>query len=329
MNDNKLQDEEGRLLALGRYGLLDTPPDSKMDAITSLIREVLGVDICGVSLIDADRQWLKSIAGTTELKQSARKDSFCQFTIQARSPFVVEDAHSDVRFVDNPLVTGSPFIRSYAGVPLTSPDGYNLGALCVIDPKPRGFASSELALLQRFSGLVVDQMEMHTLAQRDSLTNALTRRAFAEGGRRIFAESERNQQPSALIMLDIDHFKGINDRFGHPVGDSVLTAVSAQCCSELRQSDLLGRIGGEEFAVVLANMREDAAMACAERLRSGIEGMRNRYCPSVTASFGVAPFRPGTDFDLAMAEADAALYAAKRRGRNRCVTSSSAFGLAA
>ncbi len=329
MTDATLNDEAGRLLALQRYGVLDTGRDRNFDAITGLVREVLGVNICGISLIDADRQWFKSVAGDEALRETPREDAFCHFAIQSRDAFVVKDARSDERFRNNPLVTGDPFISSYAGVPLRSPEGYNLGALCVIDSEPRVFIPSELALLARFSRLVVDQLELRTLAHRDSLTDALTRRAFSEAGRDAFSQFEQDGQPSALILLDIDHFKGVNDTFGHAVGDQVLRAVSALCRDLLRPGDLFGRLGGEEFAIIAPGSSNGDAFMCAERLRRAIEALREPGCPPVTASFGVAPWRRGADLDLAMAEADAALYAAKRRGRNRTLLSSGTFELAA
>ena len=125
---HKFEDEAGRLLALRRYGVLDTAREKNFDVITSLVREVLGVPICAISLIDESRQWFKAIVGLNA-DGTAREFAFCDHTIRSPGCFVVEDAGADPRFAANPLVTGYPKIRSYAGAPLLTPDGYNGGAL--------------------------------------------------------------------------------------------------------------------------------------------------------------------------------------------------------
>ena len=136
--DPKLNDEPARLAALDRYEVLDTPPEQPFDRITALVQTVLNVPICSVALIDAQRQWFKSCVGLTA-RQTARDISFCTHTIQEREPFYIPDAQLDTRFRENPLVTGDPFIRSYLGIPLSTPDGYNVGSLCAIDIIPRDF----------------------------------------------------------------------------------------------------------------------------------------------------------------------------------------------
>lgn len=137
-NSDKSLDEPGRLMALRRYAILDTSPEEPFDKLTQLVRDVLGVPIAAVSLIDAERQWFKSITGLTACETS-RDISFCSHAIQRQEPMMIPDATLDPRFAGNPLVTGEPGIRSYLGIPLTTPDGYNLGALCAIDLQPRSF----------------------------------------------------------------------------------------------------------------------------------------------------------------------------------------------
>ncbi|MDB5658257.1 MAG: diguanylate cyclase [Cypionkella sp.] len=141
--DRKLADEEGRLEALRRYDVLDTPPEAPFDRLTELVRSVLGVPIAAVTLVDAERQWFKSIAGLNACETSL-EISFCAHAIKKREPLVISDATLDMRFAKNPLVTGDPWIRSYLGIPLETPDGYNVGALCAIDTKPRTFPRMKL-----------------------------------------------------------------------------------------------------------------------------------------------------------------------------------------
>ena len=319
LGDPKLRDEDARLAALYRYEVLDTEPEEPFDKITSLVKAVLGVPICTISLIDRERQWLKSVQGM-EGRNTPRSVSFCTRTIQSRRPMIISDTLSHEAFRDSPLVLGPPYIRSYAGAPLQTPDGYNLGALCAIDTRPRAFDEGQIALLEDFSALVVDQLELRRIAERDFLTGGLTRRGFLGEIDKEIARFSRHGRASALVTFDIDHFKAVNDRYGHPVGDVVLKAV-ALCCEQLiRPSDSFGRLGGEEFAVLMSETTASEALLGAERLRAALTALRFDGHPGLTvsASFGVASItRPRCDPDLWLADADAALYAAKRQGRDR------------
>ena len=316
--DAQLADEPARLRALNRTGLFDTPREPEFDAITELVREVFDVPICAITLIGRDRQFFKSACGL-EISETPRSVAFCDHTIRAARVLVVEDAKLDPRFRFSPLVTSDPYYRSYAGAPLVTPDHYQIGALCVIDRRPRTFSDQSLALLQRFSALVVDAIELRTRAHEDYLTGARTRRAFTDELCIAVELQARGGQPAALVTLDIDHFKSINDEYGHAAGDEVLKAVARAVRSTLRADQPLGRLGGEEFGVLLPGASAGDALICAERMRSAIQHLAlPRYRP-VTASFGIAPLIPGQSIEQWTAASDCALYVAKRAGRNRCV----------
>lgn len=320
MTDAKLQDEPGRLAALHRYEVLDTPKESAFERITGLVKTVLNVPMCAVSLIDTDRQWFKSCVGLTA-PQTARDISFCTHTIQRREPMNIPDATMDDRFRDNPLVTGDPHIRSYLGVPLSTPDGYNVGSLCAIDVKPRDFSPEQVGVLSSFAALVVDELELRRIAQTDHLTGASTRRSFSLELEKALAQYRRSGVRAALIMLDIDHFKKINDTYGHPAGDVVLKSVAAELGKQLRSNDTLGRLGGEEFGILLRDTDGATAGDIAERFRLALERVNIDHEPklSVTASFGLSMLDESVDsVDAWMSSADGALYEAKRGGRNRC-----------
>lgn len=323
--DSKLLDEEARLAALQRYRIVDTPREERFDKITALVRDVLQVPICAVTLIDKDRQWLKSIQGL-EGEQTPREIAFCSHTIRAREPLIVPDATADDRFSSNPLVTGAPCIRSYAGVPLCSPDGYNLGSLCAVDTTPREFTAAQIAILDKFAALVVDEMELRTIAHLDYLTGASSRRAFTDLSRKLLYRFDRDSRPTSLILFDLDHFKRINDRFGHPCGDAVLKAVAGACEGVLRSNDMLGRLGGEEFGILLPELDAAGAFVIAERLRGQISATRFAWAPDliVTASFGVSTLRAGTSVESWLSLTDDALYRAKRQGRDRTISADDA-----
>jgi GAF domain-containing protein len=134
-------DEEGRLAALADCGVLDTEPEEVFDRLVSLAASLVGMPIALVSFIE-----FKARVGL-ERAQTTRDESFCNRLIVSREPLVVCDASTDVRFSENPLVTGPPFIRFYAGVPLVSVDGHVLGSLCVIDSAPHQVPEAQLGTL--------------------------------------------------------------------------------------------------------------------------------------------------------------------------------------
>jgi diguanylate cyclase (GGDEF)-like protein len=279
--------------------------------------------MAAVSLVDRDRQWFKSIQGL-DATETPRSVAFCAHTILQAVPLVVEDATLDPRFAANPIVIGEPHIRSYAGVPLRSSEGYNLGSLCGIDTVPREFQVAELELLKSFAALVVDEIELRTIAQLDHLTGAMTRRAFAEQAKNEVERFTRYQRPVSLIMFDLDHFKTLNDTWGHPFGDEVLSKVADAVRSTLRPPDMFARYGGEEFVALLPETNATEALLCAERMRATIANVEYTKPERVTASFGISELG-GTIDSLAalVAQADAALYEAKRNGRDRCLCASS------
>ena len=316
----KLDDEAGRLAALHRYEVLDTPPEAAFDRITALVRRVLNVPICAVSLVDADRQWFKSCIGLA-VRGTSRDVSFCAHTILQSEPLSVPDATADSRFADNPLVTGEPFLRSYLGVPLPTPDGYQLGSLCVIDLVPRNFSPDQVEVLRSFAALVADELELRRIAQTDSLTGAATRRGFTREMENALVRIKTRNSPTALIVLDVDHFKQINDTYGHPAGDLVLKQVAEALTSHLRPEDTLGRLGGEEFGILLHDVGIEDARTFAENMRSTLELSSIQFDPliHVTASFGIATIDgESTTVEHWLELADDAMYMAKRTGRNRC-----------
>nr|WP_232225679.1 response regulator [Leptospira broomii] len=148
-----------RLRELDRYKVLDTPPEKKYDGITKAASLICSAPIALISLIDANRQWFKSKTGL-DVSETPRDISFCQFAIQGQEILIVEDTSKDERFQKNPLVSGSPFIKFYAGAPLLTPSGIAVGTLCVLDTVPRGLDSKQLEALRALADSVVAYMEL-------------------------------------------------------------------------------------------------------------------------------------------------------------------------
>ncbi|MEP2772341.1 MAG: GAF domain-containing sensor histidine kinase [Fulvivirga sp.] len=156
--------ESERLSNLKSYDILDTPPEEAFDDIVELASEICEVPISLISLIDDHRQWFKAKIGLG-VSETEREIAFCNHAIKQENLFEIEDTLNDDRFKQNPLVTGSPFIRSYAGFPLTTEDGFNLGTLCVIDNKPHKLNEKQKKALEVLSKRVVNELELRRKVQ--------------------------------------------------------------------------------------------------------------------------------------------------------------------
>lgn len=264
-------DESERLAALRALEILDTPEDDRFGVFTRLAARAAAVPMAALSLLDADRQWFKSAVGLTT-RETSRDMAFCARTILTPDqPLVVPDATRDPRFADNPLVIGTPGIRFYAGVPVRSPSGHALGALCVIDVSPRDPAPGIIETLADLARGVSDALALHETARRlsrlaasDALTGLADATTFERRHRSLGAGPA--PVPHALLCLDLDHFEAVNHLFGHAAGDAALIEVAARLAGEIGPGDLLARLGGDSFAVLLRDPA--AAAATAARIQA-------------------------------------------------------------
>ena len=181
--------EDERLQALWNYEILDTGAEAGFDDIVALISNICEVPIALVSLVDKDRQWFKAKVGLAA-NETSRDLAFCAHAIHNSDPLIVEDALTDQRFCDNPLVVGPPGIRFYAGAPLTTPQGFRLGTLCAIDTRPRSLTPQQLQLLKLLSSHVVSLMELR-IRYRESLMLASE---LSESKKQIQKMAEHNSR---------------------------------------------------------------------------------------------------------------------------------------
>lgn len=162
--------------------------------------------------------------------------------------------------------------------------------------------------------------QLQVLASTDCLTGLYNRSHFIEETKTYLKFAARNQTPLQLLIVDLDHFKDINDTFGHPAGDQVLKQFADYARSILRETDLIGRVGGEEFCLVLQNTDDIGGDIFAEKLRRGVEALHIEYLNqpiSIRVSIGIASLCSGETYQSLSRKADTALYQAKESGRNR------------
>lgn len=310
--------ENARVDALQAYKMLDTEPEDSFDRLTRLARAITSTPMSAISLIDRDRQWLKSSQGLT-FSQTTRDNSFCTEAIKSTAPTIVPDTQADERFNGCSLVVEPPHIRFYLGIPLVLPSGHAVGALCVYDTEPRVVSSSAVASMCDLARMALDAMEFRRLATVDSLTNTLTPRGFAAVATTALHRAQREAKPLSCIAVDVDRFRELNAVRGHACGDSVLRSVADVMRKHLRRYDAICRLGGGEFVVLLPDTDSKDAVRIAERLRKAMERFEHAYDGQslrCTASFGVSGCEHDIDIDVSMARANSALHRSKVLGRN-------------
>jgi diguanylate cyclase (GGDEF)-like protein len=316
----KSQDEAKRLDLLSGYDILDSAPEAAFDRITRLAQAAIGAPIAMISLIDANRQWIKSGQGTM-IGEIPRNISICAQVIEGNEPLVVPDLRDDDRFLTNPLIAGEPNIRFYAGVPLTASGGLRVGTLSVADTEPRNPSHAEIGHLHDLARLTIDLFEFRKMALSDSLTGLCTRRAFLAEAARQVASARRSSSALGCITFDIDRFRSINDSYGTAAGDVILQMIAEICRRELRKIDIASRVGSEEFGVLLPETGTEGAMRVAERLREAIAATTVIYAGhriQFTVSLGISVLGANEENALGLiSRSEQALRESKHNGRNR------------
>lgn len=223
-------------------------------------------------------------------------------------------------------------ILSWLGVPLIHQNKI-IGILAIDSSEPNHFKEADAQIATEFAGQVAIALENARLFQEiqqqaitDPLTGLYNRRGLYEFGKNEFARALHHNTPFSAILLDLDHFKNINDTYGHPIGDIILIEFAKMCKNCIRDFDLLGRFGGEEVVILLPETNKNTTFKIAERLRSTIENspiyVNDNLQLNMTASLGVATKDEHiTSLDTLIARADQAMYIAKFRGRNQIAES--------
>lgn len=263
-------DEQTRLQILHALGILDTGPEDRFERLIRMARRMFGVPIAMVSLVDLNRQWFKACQGY-ESRGTARDISFCGHAILGDEIFTIEDAAQDERFHDNPLVTGAPHIRFYAGCPLRVSRGAKVGTLCIIDTQPRSLDPDDALALKDLAAMVEDELTAFAAATTDLLTRIWNRRGFLTLGQSSLDACARQGLPATLAYLDLDGFKAINDTHGHAAGDAVLQRFAEGLRHGFRSSDVFARLGGDEFVVLMPGAEPEAAQDAASRLADWLD----------------------------------------------------------
>jgi diguanylate cyclase (GGDEF)-like protein len=274
MNKAQLpENETARQKSLESMGILTSVADPELDRITRVAQRIFGSEIVAISLLDNDRQFFKSHINQPT-SETPRGISFCGHVIHGDSAFVVEDAQQDERFHDNPLVTGIPNVRAYAGVPLTNPDGFNIGTLCVINTQTRHFSEEDIQILEdlghwvetaialrygsRTPQQVLDDLDpVQNTMLIDPLTRTWNDLGMKEFLHRELINARLKHGSIAIYRFEIDDHESLAAIYSKNTLNRIVQAIASATTSSLRERDVVGRVDEYGFACLMPNVRKE------------------------------------------------------------------------
>lgn len=327
------KNEELRLAAIRYFDILDTPADGAFDRLTQLAGRIFGVPIAIITIVDTDRIWFKSKLGL-DVNEIGRDPGLCASCILQDEVMVLHDAKQDAVALTNPLVAGEFGLRFYAGAPLKTCDGMNIGTFCLVDREPREFTGVQQATLADLAAIVIDEMELRTTSRRlvvknmetveeaeksaktDSMTGLGNRRGF-DADVAEFAQMIGQGAFSDVMVtvIDLDGLKQVNDSHGHAEGDYLIQTFSAGIKESLKVNDRAYRIGGDEFVILSPLSGRPDFAKVKDRVAGVIEEVRNQTGFSEAgASVGIAVLS-AADFSMqqALRLADKRMYEDKKK----------------
>jgi diguanylate cyclase (GGDEF)-like protein len=327
MSTDGMQKLPAALFEIGKLIGSDLDPGILLARISELICQLIDARACSVMLLDADRKRLLAKAAYGLRTERVHSLSFrigegvAGWVIDRGEPALIPDVRADPRFV---VLPGNQTpIASMVCVPLLA-RGERVGVVTATSERAGAFDDSHLELVRFIAttiALDIENVRLHRVAVTDPLTGAYNREfLLARLPKEIEAAIDRDR-PLSIAMVDVDHFKAVNDQHGHATGDGVLAEIARRLRGAIRTGDLLVRYGGEEFLAVLPKADAGRAWEVGER-------MRQRVCERafdagdglillLRISVGIAQWRADEPWQDLIARADDALYGAKQRGRNR------------
>ena len=326
-----------RLAASRASALLDGALNPVLDRLTRLVTRFLGVPVSLVSLVDDRGQHFPGLTGlggwAGEARGTPLTHSFCQHVVGRDQTLIVHDAASDPLVRSN-LAFHELGVVAYLGVPLRTSSGDTLGSLCAIDTKPLQWTAEQIATLEDLAEAAMAEIELRATtlalitahdrlriqATRDALTGLLNRHGFSEGARQMVELAKRTKLPVAVLAVDLDGFKQINDTHGHDAGDEALVDMANVLREQCRAADIVGRMGGDEFVILCPNTSADDVAPLRARILTALDDLNaepNRDYVLAT-SFGVSVWETSEPLALAtlLSSTDASMYENKRQRKS-------------
>jgi len=310
------------------------------ESMLNILAEFMDVPVAMLMRLDHDdlSVYVKNMSphnpfNTGKKEKCTGSGSYCEHVIRHSSRLYVNNAREEPEWQNTPDLEFN--LVNYLGYPVRWPNGDMFGTLCVFDSKPHRYTEKQERLMLQMRNMVEINLELleknlelenltknlQYLANTDELTGIWNRRAFIAESNKELQRAQRTGRPTCLLMMDLDDFKDINDHFGHEVGDEVLKLFTHSILATKRAYDIFGRVGGEEFAMLLPETRKVEAVELAERLRRRVSEIffhKQQTDIAITVSIGVYELaKNDTTILAALSKADKVLYAAKRAGKNQ------------
>ena len=324
-------DEASRKSALNALDVLDTLPEAFSDAVSTAAAAIANVPISAISLVDTERQWFKGSCGLG-VRETSRDVSFCAHAIHDTEPFLIPDALADPRFCSNPLVTGAPFIRAYAGFPIVV-SGQAVGALCVIDDRPKRLTQNQIDQLSTLAAgtaawLSERRQLAHSLSRTEAELRYVTLNDVVTGLPNRLVFQDRLKQAAlrcssadslAVLLVDLDGIEPLNDAWGDERVNAILREIAGRLTALVAAEHTVARVGAHQFLVLRASpVTEEEAAELAENIATAIGepfSLPGQQV-SLSASIGVSLYPADGASERLPANADTAMAAAKRAGGN-------------
>jgi diguanylate cyclase (GGDEF)-like protein len=327
MTPEELQKLPAALFEIGKLIGSELDPGTLLSRISELICELIDAKACSVMLLDADRKRLLAKAAYGVRSERMQSLSFrigegvAGWVVEHGAPALIPDVTVDPRYV---VLPGNQTpIASMLCVPLIA-RGERVGVVTATSARPAAFDDSNLELVRFIAmtiALDIENVRLHRVAVTDPLTGIYNREFLMQRLPIEIANAAECDRALSVAMVDVDHFKSVNDHYGHGVGDLVLTEVARRLRGAIRGGDVLVRYGGEEFLAVLPKADAGRAWEVGERMRQRIceraFDVGDGLALLLRVSVGIAQWRAGEKMPSLIERADTALYGAKDRGRNR------------
>lgn len=307
----------------------EKPLEDSLLAVTDAALAIISGDHSSIRLLDSSRTELlvgsRSGAGRDLPAMNFQMgEGLIGWVVANKSGVVVADTYEDVRFKRDVRTEGGPLtVRSLVAEPLWS-GGHVIGVLSVSSPKTGAFTPFDqllVRLLANCSAPPIERARLRRLAMTDDLTLAYNQRYLMPRAMEEMERSRRTQAPLSSLLLDLDHFKQVNDTYGHSIGDKVLRQFADRVRTTVRRIDVLIRRGGEEFVLLMPQSDAAAAHMTAERIRAAVGNVPFNLDDGIelhqTVSIGISTWTGSETVENFQARADAAMYRAKETGRNR------------
>lgn len=327
-----------KLAAARSASALDTRAERRFDRITRIATRLLSVPVAAISVLGDNQEWFKSVRGW-DIGCLPVEQSLGALAVGSSGPTLIEDTTEDERTKEHALVVGPPHFRFFAGMRLYESHGRVVGILSIMDTVPRQLSAEDVESLGDLCALAQNELLADQIsdaqavltrklsaARREALIDPLTRvwnrRGCQMALKTAFAEADAADSFVAIGIFDVDQFKAINDTLGHEVGDIVLRKIADVLISNLREFDIVCRLGGDEFLVILVDADARLASTALNRVRESLERepVRTRHGDvslTVSAGYTVREPRSTKSYEEMVLLADQALMAAKSAGKNR------------